>query len=117
MFNILQVSRLLLLAGASPSYASDYLNGAPLTGVFASQGYHDMVSLLIEFGADVDAANAQGVTSLMFASKQGHLDVVRLLLSRGLICHIYVVFYLLSYRADLILICSFTSLPSLCPEM
>lgn len=88
MFNILQVSRLLLLAGASPSYASDYLNGAPLTGVFASQGYHDMVSLLIEFGADVDAANAQGVTSLMFASKQGHLDVVRLLLSRGLICHI-----------------------------
>ena len=83
LINVLQVSRLLLLAGASPSYASDYLNGAPLTGVFASQGYHDMVSLLIEFGADVDAANAQGVTSLMFASKQGHLDVVRLLLSRG----------------------------------
>ena len=83
LFNILQVSRLLLLAGASPSYASDYLNGAPLTGVFASQGYHDMVSLLIEFGADVDAVNAHGVTSLMFASKQGHLDVVRLLLSRG----------------------------------
>ena len=83
LFYILQVSRLLLLAGASPSYASDYLNGAPLTGVFASQGYHDMVSLLIEFGADVDAANAHGVTSLMFASKQGHLDVVRLLLSRG----------------------------------
>ena len=81
--NTLQVSRLLLLAGASPSYASDYLNGAPLTGVFASQGYHDMVSLLIEFGADVDAANAHGATSLMFASKQGHLDVVRLLLSRG----------------------------------
>ena len=83
-----QVSRLLLLAGASPSHVSDYLTGAPLTGVFASQGYHDMVALLIEFGADVDAANAHGVTSLMFASKQGHLDVVRLLLSRGGTCSI-----------------------------
>ena len=116
MFNILQVSRLLLLAGASPSYASDYLNGAPLTGVFASQGYHDMVSLLIEFGADVDAANAQGVTSLMFASKQGHLDVVRLLLSRGEISHILSCVLsaaiLNGFNLD-----SYTNLPSLCPEM
>jgi ankyrin repeat protein len=78
-----KVSRLLLLAGASPEYISDYLNSAPLVSVFASQGYLDMVSLLLEFGADVNAVNAQGMTALMFAAKQGHLDVVRLLLTRG----------------------------------
>jgi hypothetical protein len=32
-----KVSRLLLLAGASPDYISDYLEGAPLMGVFANQ--------------------------------------------------------------------------------
>ena len=78
-----KVSRLLLLAGASPEYISDYLDSAPLVAVFASQGYLDMVSLLLEFGADVNAVNSAGTTALMFASKQGHLDVVRLLLTRG----------------------------------
>ena len=32
-----KVSRLLLLAGASPDAISDYLDGAPLMGVFANQ--------------------------------------------------------------------------------
>jgi hypothetical protein len=78
-----KVSRLLLLAGASPDYLSDYFDEAPLIGVFANQGYIDMISLLIEFGADVNAVNANGMTSLMFAARQGHLEIVRLLIQHG----------------------------------
>lgn len=78
-----KVSRLLLLAGASPDYLSDYFNEAPLVGVFANQGYIDMISLLLEFGADVNAVNASGVTPIMFAARQGHLEIVRLLIQHG----------------------------------
>jgi hypothetical protein len=78
-----KVSRLLLLAGASPDYLSDYFNEAPLVGVFANQGYIDMISLLLEFGADVNAVNASGVAPLMFAARQGHLEIVRLLIQHG----------------------------------
>ena len=78
-----KVSRLLLLAGASPDHISDYLNDAPLISVFSNQGFSDMVSLLIEFGADVNAANTAGLTALMFAAKQGHLDIARLLIQHG----------------------------------
>ena len=78
-----KVSRLLLLAGASPDYLSDYFDEAPLIGVFANQGYIDMISLLVEFGADVNAVNATGMTSLMFAARQGHLEIVRLLIQHG----------------------------------
>ena len=78
-----KVSRLLLLAGASPDHNSDYLNNAPLMCVFANQGYVDMVSLLIEFGADINSINSVGMTALMFACKQGHLDIVRVLIQHG----------------------------------
>ena len=42
-----------------------------------------MISLLIEFGADVNASNASGVTPIMFAARQGHLEIVRLLIQHG----------------------------------
>eukprot|EP00095_Tigriopus_kingsejongensis_P002147 maker-scaffold583_size130250-snap-gene-0.13 protein:Tk02147 transcript:maker-scaffold583_size130250-snap-gene-0.13-mRNA-1 annotation:"protein tanc2 isoform x3" len=83
-----KVSRLLLLAGASPDHISDYLNNAPLISVFASQGYVDMVSLLIEFGADLNAVNSMGLTALMLAAQQGHLDIVRLLIQHGAIINL-----------------------------
>lgn len=76
-----KVSRLLLLSGASPDHVTDYFDEAPLLCVFAKQGFLDMVSLLIEFGADVNAVNAEGVTPLMFAAKQGHLEIVRHMVS------------------------------------
>ena len=55
-----KVSRLLLLAGASPDHISDCLGCAPLIGVYSHLGYTDMVAALIEFGADVNATNADG---------------------------------------------------------
>ena len=42
-----------------------------------------MISLLVEFGADVNASNASGVSPIMFAARQGHLEIVRLLIQHG----------------------------------
>ena len=55
-----KVSRLLLLAGASPDHISDCLGKSPLIGVYSHLGYMDMVTALIDFGADVNATNTDG---------------------------------------------------------
>nr|XP_053637404.1 protein TANC2-like isoform X5 [Cherax quadricarinatus] len=78
-----KVSRLLLLAGASPDYPSEHLHNSPILGVCAHQGHTEMVALLIEFGADVNQTNSEGVTALGLVSAQGHCDVVRLLVQAG----------------------------------
>ncbi|KAK7071448.1 Protein tanc2, partial [Halocaridina rubra] len=74
-----KVSRLLLLAGASPDYPSEHIHNSPILGVCAHQGHTEMVALLIEFGADVNQTNSEGVTALGLAAARGHCDVVRLL--------------------------------------
>ena len=38
---------------------------------------------MLDNGAEVDRANKGGVTPLLIACQQGHLDVARLLLERG----------------------------------
>ncbi|CAB4055410.1 unnamed protein product [Lepeophtheirus salmonis] len=80
-----KVSRLLLLSGASPHFLvqKNYLKKAPLIGVYAHEGFEEMVGLLLEYRADVNSANAMGVTPLMFASMKGYLDIVRFLLESG----------------------------------
>ena len=55
-----KVSRLLLLAGASPDHISECLGKSPLIGVYSHLGYMDMVNALIDFGADVNATNTDG---------------------------------------------------------
>lgn len=78
-----KVSKLLLLAGASPDHISECLNQAPLIAVYSHLGHVDMVATLMEFGADVNATNTDGVGALAFAAARGHLDVVRVLLQGG----------------------------------
>lgn len=78
-----KVSRLLLLSGASPNYTTDFLGNAPILCMFANEGVVPMVSLLLEFGADVELANSQGSTALSLASAKGHCDVVRQLVAAG----------------------------------
>ena len=63
-----KVSRLLLLAGASPDHISDCLGRAPLIGVYSHLGYVDMVTALIEFGADVNATNTDGKLYIILRS-------------------------------------------------
>jgi ankyrin repeat protein len=43
-------------------------------------GYLDLVKLLINNGADVNAKNNFGFTSLMLASVNDHMDIVNLLI-------------------------------------
>ena len=51
-----------------------------------------MVSLLLEFNANVDAVNDHGMSALCFAAAEGHIDVMKLLCRRNarvgvLICY------------------------------
>lgn len=78
-----KVSRLLLLAGASPDHKTEFLGNAPVLCMFANEGVVPMVSLLLEFGADVELTNSQGSTALSLASAKGHCDVVRQLVAAG----------------------------------
>ncbi|KAL1491596.1 hypothetical protein ABEB36_012169 [Hypothenemus hampei] len=78
-----KVSRLLLLAGADPNHITDSLGKAPVLCMFANEGNVPMVSLLLEFGANVELANNQGQTALSLASSKGHCDVVRQLIAAG----------------------------------
>lgn len=78
-----KVSRLLLLAGASPNHKTEYLGNAPVLCMYAHEGSAEMVSLLLEFGADVELTNSQGCTALSLAASRGHCDVVRRLAAAG----------------------------------
>ncbi|KAH1022745.1 hypothetical protein HUJ04_012093 [Dendroctonus ponderosae] len=78
-----KVSRLLLLAGASPNYVTEFLGKAPVLCMYANEGNVPMVSLLLEFGADVELPTSQGQTALSLASSKGHCDVVRQLVAAG----------------------------------
>jgi len=49
----------------------------------AGQGHHGVVELLLSRKADIQAADAEGRTSLHFAARRGHQDIVRILLSGG----------------------------------
>ncbi|XP_031779288.1 protein TANC2 isoform X2 [Nasonia vitripennis] len=78
-----KVSRLLLLSGASPNFITEYLGNAPALCMYAHEGSVEMVSLLLEFGADVELSNSQGCTALTLAAARGHCDVVRRLAAAG----------------------------------
>jgi ankyrin repeat protein len=49
----------------------------------AAAGFTEMVQLLLDAGAQVNSADAQGVTALMHAVRYGHPQTVKLLLDRG----------------------------------
>ncbi|CAK9099458.1 unnamed protein product [Durusdinium trenchii] len=51
--------------------------------VAAERGHLEVVRLLLEAGANQNAARANGTTALKDAARNGHLEVVRLLLEAG----------------------------------
>lgn len=74
-----KVSRLILLSGGNPNARTEYLSNAPLLCVAAREGFSDMVALLMEFGADPNAASDTGMTPLCHAAAAGHREVMRML--------------------------------------
>ncbi|CAG7629519.1 unnamed protein product [Allacma fusca] len=78
----IKVSRLLLLAGANPNERTQWRN-APLLAVCAGEGLVEMVSLLLEFGASINAMDEDGNTALHMAADNGQLDMVRVLVQQG----------------------------------
>ncbi|XP_075767737.1 protein TANC2 isoform X5 [Pelodiscus sinensis] len=75
----IKVSRLLILGGANVNYRTEVLNNAPILCVQSHLGYAEMVALLLEFGANVDAASESGLTPLGYAAAAGYLSIVMLL--------------------------------------
>lgn len=82
----LDLCRLLLDEGASPNaVASLNGDGAPGSALLhaAQNGHTEVVGLLLDRGADIDAASQNGETALMAAGVLGHRDTVKALLERG----------------------------------
>ena len=51
--------------------------------IAAKAGREDLVELLADFKADLDAGNAQGMTALHWASREGKIDMVQVLVKVG----------------------------------
>lgn len=79
----LQVSRLLMLGGASVTWCTEVIGHAPILAVHAHLGHVEMVALLLEMGAAVDGTTDSGMTPLCLAAAAGHADIVTLLCKKG----------------------------------
>jgi len=71
-----------MLGGANVNYRTEVLNNAPVLCVHSHLGYMDMVALLLEFGASVDAQSESGLTPLGYAAAGGHMAIVTALCRR-----------------------------------
>ncbi|KAK5058904.1 hypothetical protein LTR84_011168 [Exophiala bonariae] len=76
------IARLLLEAGALPDLARDHENDTALSKA-AQAGASNMVKLLLEYKADIEAKDVNGQTPLSLAARFGNLEMVKLLLDHG----------------------------------
>lgn len=74
----IEAVRVLLTNGADPG--AEFI--MPLIEA-ARFGFTDMAALLLQYGAKLEGSDDLGMSALNWASKQNHLDTVRLLASHG----------------------------------
>ena len=79
----LDIVKALLAAGASAGRNDGYVNGWTPMMHAIHKHQPEVVSLLIEAGADVNGRAPNGCTALMFAAGEGQIGVVTLLLDKG----------------------------------
>lgn len=72
-----------MMGGANVNYRTEVLNNAPVLCVQAHLGHHEMVALLLEFGASVDVVSENCISALSYAAASGHLSLVSQLCKRG----------------------------------
>lgn len=80
--NNLQVVGLFLDAGMTPDMTRSFDQYTALIGA-AERGHTDTVRLLLDRGANINAADRNSQTALMKAAASGHLETVQYLLNRG----------------------------------
>ena len=79
----LEVAKLLIEKGAKYDEKYKTKDGFTYLMAFSSCGLIDYCKELISKGADVNAENRYGWTSLHFAGDKGHLEVAKLLIEKG----------------------------------
>ena len=79
----IEVGRVLLDKGADVNAPPVPTSRDTALTIAADKGHYRFVELLITRGAQVDARNKKGNSSLWLAANGGHLDVVQLLYSAG----------------------------------
>jgi ankyrin repeat protein len=80
--NDVDLARRRLDEGADPN-TRQFMYHGPLLMIAAVFGYHEIVNLLLDRGADTEATDDLGQTALMMAADAGRASMVELLIDRG----------------------------------
>ena len=84
----------MLLSGANPNTHTDFMHHAPILCVSAAEGHVDMVSLLLEFNANIMQTGDDHICALSHAARRGHIEVIRHLMRKkakvcGYVCVVF----------------------------
>ena len=82
LVNDVQLARVRLNQGADPNTGRDLYEG-PLLKIAAELGYLEIVKLLLDRGADLEATDDLGQRALMREAHYGRLEIVSCLLDQG----------------------------------
>ncbi|KAI6170868.1 Ankyrin-1-like protein [Aphelenchoides bicaudatus] len=80
--NVKEVERLLRTERVDPNTRIQFNNSTCLH-LAASEGFHPIVQVLLDYGAETNLADQAGFSPIHLAANRGHLETVRLLINAG----------------------------------